>query len=112
MTQAFVVLGASLAITVAVAYAWLRHLPNSGRFAGLFLRGGAHQADGYIAAAPRADLVGQDGVAVTDLRPSGTAQIGARAGRRGHRGRIRRPGARGPGGAQRGIPARRPRARS
>ena len=40
MTQALVVLGASLAITVAVAYAWLRHLPNSGRFAGLFLRGG------------------------------------------------------------------------
>jgi membrane-bound serine protease (ClpP class) len=74
--QAFVVLGASLAITVAVAYAWLRHLPNSGRFAGLFLRGGAHQVDGYIAAAPRADLVGQDGVAMTDLRPSGTAQIG------------------------------------
>jgi membrane-bound serine protease (ClpP class) len=74
--QAFVVLGASLAITVAVAYAWLRHLPNSGRFAGLFLRGGAHQVDGYIAAAPRADLVGMDGVAVTDLRPSGTAQIG------------------------------------
>jgi membrane-bound serine protease (ClpP class) len=74
--QAFVVLGASLAITVAVAYAWLRHLPNSGRFAGLFLRGGAHQIDGYIAASPRADLVGQDGVAMTDLRPSGTAQIG------------------------------------
>ena len=76
VAQAFVVLGASLAITVAVAYAWLRHLPNSGRFAGLFLRGGAHQVDGYIAAAPRADLVGQDGVAMTDLRPSGTAQIG------------------------------------
>jgi membrane-bound serine protease (ClpP class) len=76
VTQAFVVLGVSLAITVAVAYAWLRHLPNSGRFAGLFLRGGAHQADGYIAAIPRSDLVGQDGVAVTDLRPAGTAQIG------------------------------------
>jgi membrane-bound serine protease (ClpP class) len=42
----------------------------------LFLRGGAHQADGYIAAAPRHDLVGQDGVALTDLRPAGTAQIG------------------------------------
>ncbi len=76
LTQAFIVLGASVAITVAVAYAWLRHLPNSGRFAGLFLRGGAQQADGYVAAAPRADLVGQDGVAITDLRPSGTALIG------------------------------------
>lgn len=76
VTQAIAVLGASLAITAAVGYAWLRHLPNSGRFAGLFLRGGAHQADGYIAAKPRSDLVGQDGIAVTDLRPSGTAQIG------------------------------------
>jgi membrane-bound serine protease (ClpP class) len=76
VTQALVVLGASLAITAAVAYAWIRHLPNSGRFSGLFLRGGAHQSEGYIAAAPRADLVGQDGVAVTDLRPAGTAQFG------------------------------------
>ena len=76
VTQALVVLGASLAITAAVAYAWIRHLPNSGRFAGLFLRGGALQSEGYIAAAPRVDLVGQDGVAVTDLRPAGTAQIG------------------------------------
>jgi membrane-bound serine protease (ClpP class) len=76
VAQALMVLGASLVITLAVAYAWLRHLPNSGRFGGLFLRGGAHQADGYIAAVPRGDLVGQDGVAVTDLRPAGTAQIG------------------------------------
>jgi membrane-bound serine protease (ClpP class) len=76
VTQALLVLGASLAITLAVAYAWIRHLPNSGRFAGLILRGGSHQADGYIAAAPRHDLVGQDGIAMTDLRPAGTAQIG------------------------------------
>jgi membrane-bound serine protease (ClpP class) len=76
VSQALLVLGASLAITVAVAYAWLRHLPNSGRFKGLILRGASHQADGYIAATPRTDLVGQDGVAVTDLRPAGTAQIG------------------------------------
>lgn len=76
VTQALLVLGASLVITIAVAYAWLRHLPTSGRFAGLFLRGGAQQADGYISALPRGDLVGHDGVAVTDLRPSGTAQFG------------------------------------
>lgn len=76
VTQAFMVLGASLVITFAVAYAWIRHLPNSGRFAGLFLRGGATRAEGYMAAQPRGDLVGQDGVAMTDLRPAGTAQIG------------------------------------
>ncbi len=32
------------------------------------------QSEGYIAALPRADLVGMEGVAVTDLRPAGTAQ--------------------------------------
>ncbi|HEX3275151.1 MAG TPA: NfeD family protein [Gemmatimonadales bacterium] len=77
VTQAFAVLGVSAAITLGVGYAWLRHLPNSGRFAGLFLRGGAHRADGYVAALPRADLIGQDGIALTDLRPAGTAQIGS-----------------------------------
>jgi membrane-bound serine protease (ClpP class) len=77
ITQALLVLAVSLAITAAVTYAWIRHLPSSGRFAGLFLRGGARQAEGYIAALPRGDLVGLDGVAMTDLRPSGTALIGS-----------------------------------
>lgn len=76
LTQAFLVLFASLVITAAVAYAWIRHLPHSGRFAGLFLKGGAAQAEGYIAALPRTDLVGREGVAVTDLRPAGTAEVG------------------------------------
>jgi membrane-bound serine protease (ClpP class) len=73
--QAVAVLGASLIITAAVAYAWLRHLPNSGRFSGLVLRGGMDRAEGYISGPPRADLVGRDGVALTDLRPAGTASI-------------------------------------
>lgn len=75
--QALAVLAASLAITGAVAYAWLRHLPTSTRFAGLFLRHSALQSEGYVSSLPRSDLVGQDGIAVTDLRPAGTAQIGA-----------------------------------
>jgi membrane-bound serine protease (ClpP class) len=75
VAQALAILGASLVITAAVVYAWLRHIPNSERWGGLFLRGGMNQADGYISALPRADLVGQEGVAVTDLRPAGTAAI-------------------------------------
>ena len=75
VAQAFAILGASLLITAAVVYAWLRHIPNSNRFGGLFLRGRMEQTEGYISAAPRADLVGKDGVAVTDLRPAGTASI-------------------------------------
>ena len=75
LTQALLVLFASLVITAAVAYAWIRHLPHSGRFAGLFLKGGAAQSEGYIAALPRTDLVGREGVAVTDLRPAGMAEV-------------------------------------
>jgi membrane-bound serine protease (ClpP class) len=72
ITQALGVLFASLVFTFAVVYTWFRHLPNSTRFRGLLLQGGASSAEGYVAAISRADLVGQEGVAATDLRPSGT----------------------------------------
>ena len=74
--QALAVLGVSLFITIAVIYAWLRHLPNSGRFSGLLLRGAVHKSQGFVSSPSRGDLIGQDGVAVTDLRPSGTARVG------------------------------------
>jgi membrane-bound serine protease (ClpP class) len=76
LAQALAVLGASIVITIAVIYAWLRHLPNSGRFSGLLLRGAVHKSEGFISAPNRGDLIGRDGVAVTDLRPSGTARVG------------------------------------
>lgn len=69
------VLGASLVITAAVFFAWLRHLPNSKRWSGLLLRDAVHRDDGFLSAPARADLVGQEGTALTDLRPSGTAQV-------------------------------------
>jgi membrane-bound serine protease (ClpP class) len=75
VVQAFAVLGTSLVITLAVAYAWLRHLPSSGRFSGLLLRDQAEASEGFVAALPRGELVGQHGVALTDLRPSGTARV-------------------------------------
>jgi membrane-bound serine protease (ClpP class) len=76
VAQALAVLGASLFITAAVVYAWLRHLPNSGRFSGLLLKGAGHRDAGFTSAPSRPELVGRDGTAVTDLRPSGTARIG------------------------------------
>jgi membrane-bound serine protease (ClpP class) len=76
IAQALAVLGASLFITAAVIYAWFRHLPNSGRFSGLLLQGAVHRSEGFVSAPLRADLIGRDGVAVTDLRPSGTARVG------------------------------------
>jgi membrane-bound serine protease (ClpP class) len=76
VAQALAVLGASLFITTAVIYAWLRHLPNSGRFSGLLLKGAGHRDAGFTTAPSRPELVGRDGTALTDLRPSGTARIG------------------------------------
>jgi membrane-bound serine protease (ClpP class) len=76
VAQALAVLGASLFITFAVMYAWLRHLPNSGRFSGLLLKGAGHRSAGFTTALARPELVGLGGVALTDLRPSGTARIG------------------------------------
>ena len=76
VAQALGVLGASLFITTAVIYAWLRHLPNSGRFSGLLLKGAGHRHEGFTSAPSRPELVGRDGTAITDLRPSGTARIG------------------------------------
>lgn len=70
------VLGASIVISAAVFFAWLRHLPNSQRWSGLLLRDSVHRGEGYLSAPNRDDLVGIDGVALTDLRPSGTARVG------------------------------------
>jgi membrane-bound serine protease (ClpP class) len=76
VAQALAVLGASLFITAAVIYAWLRHLPNSGRFSGLLLKGAGSREAGFTTAPSRPELVGKDGTALTDLRPSGTARVG------------------------------------
>lgn len=73
--SAFGVLGASCVVTAAVAYGFIRHLPTSTRWQGLILRGSAESGQGYVSALPRGDLVGQTGVAVTDLRPAGTAEV-------------------------------------
>ena len=69
------VLGTSLVITTAVFYAWIRHLPNSHRFAGLFQTHVSERAGGYVSAPQRVELIGQVGIALTDLRPSGVAEV-------------------------------------
>lgn len=69
------ILGASLVITAAIFFAWLRHLPNSTRWSGLLLRDSVHRGEGYLSAPARDELVGKGGVALTDLRPSGTAEV-------------------------------------
>ena len=75
-TQAIVVVGASVVITIAVTYAWLRHLPSSNRFKGLLLKKGLDKETGFVSAPERNDLIGLVGTALTDLRPAGTIVIG------------------------------------
>jgi membrane-bound serine protease (ClpP class) len=75
ITMALAVLGTALVITAAVFFTWLRRLPNSERWEGLLLRGSVHRNEGYLSAPARDELIGKVGVALTDLRPSGTALV-------------------------------------
>lgn len=75
ITMALAVLGTALVITAAVFFTWLRRLPNSERWEGLLLRGSVHRDEGYLSAPSRGELIGKVGVALTDLRPSGTALV-------------------------------------
>jgi membrane-bound serine protease (ClpP class) len=75
LLQAAAVLGASAVVTGAVLVAWIRHLPYSERWSGLFLKTTTDAGEGFVSALPRPELVGRAGRAVTDLRPSGTASF-------------------------------------
>jgi membrane-bound serine protease (ClpP class) len=63
-------------IIVAAVYVLVRQLPTARRSRGIFLRAATDKAHGYIAGDTRDDLVGLEGVALTDLRPSGTIKVG------------------------------------
>lgn len=73
--SALAVLGTAIVITAAVFIAWIRHLPNSSRWRGLLLHDSVPRGEGYLSAPMRGDLVGKQALTLTDLRPSGTAEI-------------------------------------
>ena len=66
----------SLILVAVAGWAVLRYLPESRRLSGVFLRDSTSRETGYLSAPEREDLIGAVGVAVTDLRPAGTALIG------------------------------------
>lgn len=78
MTEVISLLGI-IAVTIlalgVVAYAILRHLPYSRGMGGVLLDRATSQEAGYLSAPDRRDLEGRVGVALTDLRPSGTVSI-------------------------------------
>ena len=76
--QAGAVITTTLFIILITSWALLRHLPRSSRLArsGVFLLNQGEREDGWASASPRPDLKGKEGLALTDLRPSGTVLIG------------------------------------
>ncbi len=72
------VLSTSILLVIVSAWAILRHLPRSQRLArsGVLLTSSTPRTGGYASASLRTDLVGREGVAITDLRPSGVALVG------------------------------------
>lgn len=75
LSTAALVLTSSLLMVVFSLWALLRHLPHDRRARNLIHQGGLASSAGYRASAARADLHGAEGVAVTDLRPAGTADF-------------------------------------
>jgi membrane-bound serine protease (ClpP class) len=70
------ILAVAAAIIAVTIYWFVRHLPSGSRFRGVFLMASTSRSAGYISGAERDDLVGSSGMAMTDLRPAGTMQIG------------------------------------
>ena len=72
------VLTTTILLILVSAWVVIRSLPGSSRLArsGVFLLTRTDRDVGYESAPHRADLVGREGTAITDLRPSGTALIG------------------------------------
>lgn len=73
---AMYVLGFAFIVVFAVGWQLLRWLPQDRRAQGILHRTSMTRDLGYSSSVRRDDLVGLEGVAVTDLRPSGTARVG------------------------------------
>ncbi len=78
ITQAILTLAATLVLVIIFGYSVGRYLPKSERFGHLILAPELGSAAGYISADTDDTLLGQVGIALTTLRPAGTAEIGGR----------------------------------
>ena len=76
VTRASGIMIAAAAIVAGVVFAVVRQLPTSRRWHGVLLRAATDRESGYVSEPVRDELIGVIGVAVTDLRPSGTIQVG------------------------------------
>ena len=75
IAQATMTLAVALVLTVVLGFSLARYLPQSERFGHLVLKPSLDAATGHTSAETDVALVGQRGVTVTDLRPSGVVEI-------------------------------------
>jgi membrane-bound serine protease (ClpP class) len=70
------IMAASLVMVGLVTWQLVRRLPSDRRAHSFVLSGWLGKEEGYTSSSRRDDLAGMEGVAVTDLRPAGTARVG------------------------------------
>ncbi len=77
-SQAAMVLSASMLIVLVSAWVIMRNLPKNMRLSrsGILLGEVTGRDTGYLSSAVRGELVGERGVAITDLRPAGVGRFG------------------------------------
>ncbi|MDQ3387882.1 MAG: nodulation protein NfeD [Gemmatimonadota bacterium] len=69
------VVAVSLVMVAFTGWQILRRLPHDRRTRALLLNTSTSRETGYLSAPLRGELVGAEGIALTDLRPAGTARI-------------------------------------
>ncbi|MDE0083873.1 MAG: nfeD-like family protein [Gammaproteobacteria bacterium] len=76
--RAGTVLSSALALVLVGSWLMVKRLPSNRRLTnlGIFLGEETSAETGYTSQLRRPDLVGREGVALTDLRPAGTARFG------------------------------------
>ncbi|MFZ1288917.1 MAG: NfeD family protein [Melioribacteraceae bacterium] len=75
VSLAIIQFAATLILTIFVIFSILKFLPKSDMWGNLILHKNIDERSGYAAEIKVKDLVGKKGIALTDLRPSGTALI-------------------------------------
>jgi membrane-bound serine protease (ClpP class) len=75
LTRWLVGVAVGLVIIGAAGIGLVRHLPESQRFEGMLHKGAASSEEGFVSARARTELVGQTGIAASELRPAGVAEI-------------------------------------